>query len=156
MRIQMLAVGQKMPAWVNDGFETYAQRMPSDMPLELIELPMAKRVKNKSTDQYLEAEAQSILKKLGNNHHIVVLDVKGKNHTTESLASRLSYWQTVGKNIALIIGGPDGLSDKITSMAQEKWSLSNLTLPHPMVRVIISEAIYRAWTVTNNHPYHRA
>jgi len=155
MKIKLIAVGSKMPDWIEKGFNNYAQRLPKDCSLELIEIAAAKRSKNQLAERWLEKEGQLILRALDPKDRVVALDVKGKNLSTLQLADNISQWQQMGSNVALLVGGPDGLSPECLSRADMRWSLSALTLPHPMVRVVLAEAIYRAWSVTVNHPYHR-
>ncbi|MGX5172895.1 23S rRNA (pseudouridine(1915)-N(3))-methyltransferase RlmH [Aliikangiella sp. IMCC44653] len=155
MKIKLIAVGTKMPDWVNQAFVNYAQRMPRDCSLELIEISAAKRTKNQLAAQWMEKEGQQILKVIDPSDWVVALDVKGKNWSTQFLAEQITEWQHRGGNVALLVGGPDGLSASCLQRANTRWSLSGLTLPHPMVRVILAEALYRAWSVTVNHPYHR-
>jgi 23S rRNA (pseudouridine1915-N3)-methyltransferase len=155
MKIKLIAVGQKMPSWVETGFSIYAQRLPRDCTLELIEIPAAKRTRNQLADKWMEKEGEAILKAIHHSDWVVALDVKGKSWSTPQLAQQLTNWQSLGCNVSLLVGGPDGLSPECLSRANQKWSLSDLTLPHPMVRVLLAETIYRAWSVTVNHPYHR-
>ena len=155
MKIKLIAVGTKMPVWVETAFKNYAQRMPRDTSLELIEIAAAKRSKNQLADQWMEKEGQLILKVIDSSDWVVALDVKGKSWSTPQLAEQLTQWQQMGSNVCLLVGGPDGLSPACLKRANTRWSLSALTMPHPMVRVILAEAIYRAWSVTVNHPYHR-
>jgi len=155
MKIKLIAVGTKMPSWVEMAFATYAQRLPRDCSLELIEIPVAKRTRNLLADKWMAKEGELILKAIAPSDWVVALDVKGHNWSTEKLASQITKWQSMGNNIVLLIGGPDGLSSECLARADQRWSLSALTFPHPMMRVILSEAIYRAWSVTVNHPYHR-
>lgn len=155
MKIKLIAVGGKMPAWVETAFKTYAQRLPRDCQLELIEIAAAKRTRNQLATKWMEKEAELILKAVDKSDWVVALDVEGKSWSTTKLAKELSNWQSLGSNVALLVGGPDGLAEQCLKRANQRWSLSSLTLPHPMVRVILSEAIYRAWSVTVNHPYHR-
>ena len=155
MKIKLIAVGTKMPSWVETAFNTYAQRLPRDCSLELIEIPAAKRTRNQLANKWMEKEGELILKVIDSSDWVVALDVKGKSWTTNQLAGEIVKWQSMGNNIALLVGGPDGLSQECLARANQRWSLSDLTLPHPMVRVVLSEAIYRAWSVTVNHPYHR-
>ena len=136
-------------------FKNYAQRLPKDCALELIEIPIAKRSKNQLAEKWKDKEGQLILKAIEPSDWVVALDVKGHSWTTEKLAQQITSWQGRGCNVALLIGGPDGLSESCLFRANQKWSLSSLTFPHPMVRIILSEAIYRAWSITVNHPYHR-
>lgn len=155
MRIRLLAVGQKMPAWVNQGFQEYAKRLSGDCQLQLVELPMAKRQKSSQVEQLKEKEAQAIREQLKSNELLVILDVLGKRVSTPQLASYMQDWQMQGKNVALVIGGPDGVDTSLLKQADVLISLSDLTLPHPLVRVIVAEQLYRAWSINHRHPYHR-
>lgn len=149
-----------MPAWVSQGYEEYAKRLNKDIKIKLIEVAASKRVKTTSVDRLKSEESvriQKILSKDANKGaHIVVLDVKGKQWGTEDLSKQLESWLHLGQDVNLIVGGPDGLDDDILKLAKQSWSLSKLTFPHPIVRVVVSEQIYRAWSLLNNHPYHRA
>ena len=156
MNIFLIAVGTKMPEWVTQGYQEYAQRLPAKCALVLKEIPAEKRLKNSNIDAITNKECEKIRAAIPNNCRIVALDVKGQSWSTEKLANRMQDWMMGGQDVAMIIGGPDGLSKELLQMAQEKWSLSALTFPHPLVRVILAEQIYRAFTVTENHPYHRA
>ena len=144
-----------MPDWVEKGFTNYSQRLPRDCSLELIEIPAAKRTKNQLAAQWMEKEGQQILKVIDTQDWVVALDVKGRNWSTSQLAQHILDWQQMGNNVSLLVGGPDGLSSECLNRANSRWSLSALTLPHPLVRIILAETIYRAWSVTVNHPYHR-
>lgn len=155
MRIRLLAIGQKMPAWVEDGYYNYSKRINDDASLELVELPMAKRGKNNNIGQLKEQEGDAILSALNKQEVLIALDVKGKAYSTELLAESLKKWQMQGDDIAFAIGGPDGLSDAVLTNSRQKISLSALTLPHPLVRVLLAEQIYRAWSINKGHPYHR-
>lgn len=155
MKIQLVAVGCKMPKWVTEGFEEYQRRFPKDMPLELIEIPAGKRGKNADIKRILQQEGERTLAAIGKGTRIVTLEVLGKPWATPDLAKELEKWQQDGRDVSLLIGGPEGLSDECQAQSEQKWSLSALTLPHPMVRVIVAEALYRAWSLNNNHPYHR-
>jgi len=155
MKIKLIAVGTKMPSWVEQAYQNYAQRLPRDCALELIEIPAAKRTKNQQATLWMEKEGQLILKSIDASDYVVALDVKGKNWSTQHLAQQISQWQQMGNNVCLLVGGPDGLSPECLKRADARWSLSALTMPHPLVRIVLSEAIYRAWSVTVNHPYHR-
>jgi 23S rRNA (pseudouridine1915-N3)-methyltransferase len=156
MRIRLICVGTKMPAWVTTGYQEYAKRLPADLKLELVEIAPGHRGKGADVKRAIEKESKLILAALGKDDHVVALDVEGRPWSTEQLAGALRDWQMGGQNVALLIGGPDGLSAECLSLAKQRWSLSNLTYPHPLVRVILSEQIYRAWSLLNNHPYHRA
>ena len=161
MNIYIIAVGTKMPAWVTQGYTEYAKRMQNDCKLVLREVVAAKRDKQTTQsaaqlERLLEKERAAIMKALPKNVHIVALEVKGKSYTTEKLAQRLDVWLHQGNDVALLVGGPEGLPPAVSRQANECWSLSALTLPHPLVRVVIAEALYRAWSFKNGHPYHRA
>lgn len=155
MRIRIIAIGQKMPAWVNAGYEEYARRITDDCQLELLELPMQKRQKTSNAVQYREKEGKAILDVLRPGERLVVLDVPGRAVDTPQLASLLQEWQRDGRNVAMVIGGPDGLCDSVLGKAEYSLSLSRLTLPHPLVRVLLAEQLYRAWSINHGHPYHR-
>ena len=145
-----------MPDWVNKGYQEYSHRMPAKCSLHLLEIPSEKRGKNSNVQSIKIKEADKLKAAIPSNCHVVALDVKGQSWSTEKLATRLQDWMMSGQDIALLVGGPDGLTPDILQLAQEKWSLSSLTFPHPLVRVILAEQLYRAYTITENHPYHRA
>lgn len=155
MKIQLIAVGTKMPDWVTTGFVEYQRRFPKEMPLELIEIPAGKRGKNADIPRILQKEGELTLAAIAKGARIVTLDIPGKPLTTEQLAGRLESWKLDGRDVALLIGGPEGLAPECKALAEESWSLSPLTLPHPLVRVVVAESLYRAWSITTNHPYHR-
>jgi 23S rRNA (pseudouridine1915-N3)-methyltransferase len=155
MRISIIAVGTKMPGWVSQGVEEYCRRLPREINLEWREIPLAQRGKDSKPELLCEREGEQILKAIPARDQVVALDVLGKRISTPALAEQLSAWQMSGDDYSLLIGGPDGLSPQCLERAQSKWSLSDLTLPHPLVRVLLAEQLYRAWTITVNHPYHR-
>ena len=155
MKLKLLAVGTRMPSWVETGFEEYRKRMPAELKLDLIEIPLSPKGKG-SSNPSKETQGQAILKAINKQDRVIALDVLGKSMSTESLAMQLSSWQMSGQDICLLIGGPDGLSPECLQRANMKWSLSDLTLPHPLVRVLLMEQLYRAWTINKNHPYHRS
>lgn len=154
MKIQLIAVGTKMPSWVVAGFKEYQRRFPKDMPLELVEIPAGKRGKNADIKRILDQEGKAMLNTCERNR-LVILDVCGDKWDTPSLAKQLSRWKNDGRDVSLLIGGPEGLSDECKQCAEQSWSLSSLTMPHPLVRVVVAEALYRAWSLHTNHPYHR-
>jgi len=156
MKIKILAVGTKMPKWVADGFNEYVKRLPKDLPLDLVEIALGARGKNPDIKRAIQKESTAILAQIGAQDHVVALEVKGADWSTEKLALNLEQWQMQGQNLVILIGGPDGLSDECRARANQQWSLSALTLPHPIVRIVLAEQLYRAWTVTQNHPYHRS
>jgi 23S rRNA (pseudouridine1915-N3)-methyltransferase len=155
MMLRILAIGTKMPAWVTEGFLDYAKRFSPSATLELYEIPAEKRTKNTDTQRVIERESDKLLAAIKSNHFVVALDVKGQTWSTDQLSSHLKSWQTDGRHIDFIIGGPDGLSETCLKRANLKWSLSALTLPHPLVRIILTEQLYRALSILQNHPYHR-
>lgn len=155
MKLCLIAVGTKMPDWVQTGFNEYARRFGRDMPLELIEIAAGKRGKNADIKRILELEGEKMLAAVPKGCRIVTLEVTGDNWSSPQLAQRLEQWQQDGRDVALLIGGPEGLSPACIAASEAKWSLSALTLPHPMVRVVLAEALYRAWSISTNHPYHR-
>lgn len=156
MKLNLLAVGTKMPGWVVEGYQEYAKRLPRECQLVLHEILPAKRGKTGHAKQWMDEEAQRILALIPNDHHVVALDVKGKSWTTEQLAGQMENWLADGRDISLLVGGPDGLAEACSLRANQSWSLSPLTLPHPIVRIVMAEQLYRAWSIIQNHPYHRA
>lgn len=156
MTLKLICVGQKMPAWVTHGFEEYAQRLTGQCRLQLIEIAPAKRSKSGHAQKYMEEEAVRIEAALGQQPWRVVLDERGQLVNSQALSQRLETWLPLGRDVAFIVGGADGLADSIKQRAHWCWSLTPLTLPHPLVRVMLTEQLYRAWSLLNNHPYHRA
>lgn len=156
MHIHLIAVGHKMPGWVNTGFSDYQSRLQGDLTLSLSEIPLQKRGKASQLAAARAKESAQVMAALANADYVVSLDIPGKIHSSESLAQRLEFWQAHYRELALIIGGPEGLSDEVKAHADESWSLGKLTLPHPLVRIVVAEAIYRAWSINHSHPYHRA
>ncbi|RCU48816.1 23S rRNA (pseudouridine(1915)-N(3))-methyltransferase RlmH [Corallincola luteus] len=155
MKLQLVAVGSRMPGWVEQGFNEYARRFPREMAFELIEVPAGKRGKNADIARILEREGEQMLAAVGKGNRIVTLEVTGKDWTTPQLAQQLDRWKLDGRDVSLLVGGPEGLAPACIAASEQRWSLSALTLPHPMVRIVLAEALYRAWSVTANHPYHR-
>ena len=155
MQIDLIAVGKKMPSWIESGFKEYAKRLPKNINFKLIEINPAIRSKNNNAENYKQKEQENILNTLVDNSLIIALDEKGKAISSTKLANKLQTWNDENQHVSLIIGGADGLSKEIKNKANELWSLSEMTLPHGLVRVMIAEQIYRAWSITQNHPYHR-
>ena len=160
MKLRLLTVGNKMPNWVQTGFDEYYKRIQPMLSTEIIELAAAKRAKNPSDAnlaQYREQEGQAILQThaAASREQLWVLDVKGKMLSTKALASKLADAMQLGDDVAMVIGGADGVSPEVLAQADFKWSLSALTMPHPLVRVLLMEQLYRAMSINNNHPYHR-
>lgn len=155
MIIHLLAVGTKMPDWVEQGFTEYTKRMPPESKIKLVEISAGKRSKNSDIKRLTQQEGEKTIAAIPKNAKVVALDVLGKACSTEQLAQELKSWQGSGQDIALLIGGPEGLADDCLNLAQQKISLSNLTLPHPLVRIVIAEQLYRASTILKGHPYHK-
>ena len=155
MRIRLIAVGTKMPRWVEDGWQEYAKRLPSEMPLDLVEIPLSTRSKNADVQRLIRQEGEAMLAKVQPGERIVTLEVHGKPWSTEQLAQELERWGLEARNVNLMVGGPEGLAPQVCERSEQRWSLSPLTLPHPLVRILLGEQIYRAWTVLNGHPYHK-
>lgn len=156
MRIHLIAVGTRLATWEQAGFETYANRLPRDWRLELTEIPTAKRSKSTTGKRLVAGEGEKMIKALPPNAHIVALDERGEAWSSAELANRLCDWQRDARDVALLIGGPDGLAPPCLDKAERHWSLSKLTLPHGLARVLVAEQIYRAWSIAHRHPYHRA
>lgn len=148
-------MGKRMPSWIEQGYHEYAKRLPHDFRLELAEIDLNKRGKNADTKRLFEREGNQMLQAIPNGDYVIALDVLGKSWQTPQLAKLLQQKHATSVNISLLIGGPEGLAPTCLARANLKWSLSELTFPHPLVRVIIAEQIYRAWSITQNHPYHR-
>lgn len=156
MRIHLLAVGTRMPSWVVEGYREYTKRLPRECSLHLVEIPPAKRHKSMTVVQARQQEGQALLAALPKDCKVVALDVRGKPWSTETLAAQLDDWLVSGRDVALLVGGPDGLSDACLERADQRWSLSALTYPHALVRIVLAEQLYRAWTINTGHPYHRS
>lgn len=155
MKLHLIAMGQQMPLWVQTAYQDYTKRLPKTCSLVLHELATPKRHKTSVIEQLKAQEAALIMKAIPDSAYTVALDERGTLWSTHTLSEDLRSWQHLGRDIAIIIGGPDGLDQSILDKAQKIRSLSLMTLPHPFVRVMIAEQIYRAWTVLTNHPYHR-
>lgn len=155
MRLAIIAVGQRMPDWVQAGFAEYRKRMPREARVELIEIRPEKRDGGRAIEQVLEAEAARIEAALPRGALRVVLDEHGQGFTSLSLAAKLDEWLAGGRDVAFVIGGADGLAPAIKRQADLTWSLSPLTLPHGLVRILVAEALYRAMSIRQGHPYHR-
>lgn len=157
MRILILAVGHKMPSWVKQAWDEYAKRLPDqEIKVELKEIKAEARTSGKTPEQMMQAEVQRIQAAIPDNFDVWALDEHGKNLTTMQLSQDIKNLQDLNQNIVLIIGGPDGLDSEFKSRCRQLIRLSSLTLPHPMVRVVLIEQLYRAWSILNNHPYHRS
>lgn len=155
MNINIIAVGTKMPDWVNRGFQEYEKRITNPVKVNLIEIPATKRTKSISISKAMQLEGESIRKSLKPDYKTIALCIEGAPLDSMKLAVKLNHYQETGCDLSILIGGPDGLSDECLKLAQEQWSLSRLTLPHPLVRIVLIEAIYRACAINNKHPYHK-
>ncbi len=156
MIIHVIAVGTKMPGWVTEGVNEYQRRMPAECQLKFVELPLGQRVKSKNIKQAMQQEEKSILAAIPANAYVIAMEVKAKIWSTETLSEKMQDWMQSGKDIALLVGGPDGMTPACLNKANEIWSLSNLTLPHPLVRIVLAEQLYRALMIIKNHPYHKS
>lgn len=156
MQLLVAAVGQRMPGWVNEAWTEYARRMPSSLNISLREISLAKRGKNADTKRLTATESKSLYAAMPARARVIALDVQGQTWSTEKLAANLEDWMGDARDVGFMIGGPDGIAPDILQKADTLWSLGPLTLPHPLVRVVLVEQLYRAWTITQNHPYHRA
>ena len=156
MKIHLLAVGTRMPEWVEKGYVEYAGRLPRECTLNLFEIPAGKRGSHADVARLVRAEGERLLAAVPAGSRRIALDERGQEWSTVELAEQLSGWLREGRDPSLLIGGPDGLDAACRDRAERIWSLSRLTLPHPLVRVVVAEQIYRAWSLLHNHPYHRA
>ncbi|HHX82645.1 MAG TPA: 23S rRNA (pseudouridine(1915)-N(3))-methyltransferase RlmH [Pseudomonadaceae bacterium] len=160
MKINLICVGTRMPSWVDEGVNEYRKRLPRDFDLQLTEIPMAQR--GKSTDspkgvlKAMEKEGEACLKAVAASDWLIALDVRGRQLGTESMAAEVAKVRDEGFNLALLVGGPDGLAPACLAAARSSWSLSALTFPHPVVRIVVVEQLYRVWSLLSGHPYHRA
>ena len=155
MKLIVVAVGHRMPEWINSGYSEYVKRMPREARIELVEIKPEPRTTGKTTEQIMAAEAQRILAAIPQNSLLLVLDERGANWTTRQLSERMQQWMTEGFDVAFIIGGADGLHESVKRKSGQLLSLSAMTLPHAMVRVLLAEQLYRAYSLLHNHPYHR-
>ena len=155
MRVTILSVGHKMPAWIRDGFNEYTRRMPPEIRVELLELKPGERPAGKAAGKAMAAEGERILAAVPQGSLLLALDERGKAVTTQGLSVMLAGWMQDGANPVFVIGGADGLDETVKARADKILALSALTLPHGLVRVVLAEQLYRAWTILARHPYHR-
>jgi 23S rRNA (pseudouridine1915-N3)-methyltransferase len=156
MRVRLIAVGTRMPAWVQDGYAEYARRLPREFRLELVEIPLEARTRNADLARLRDAEGEKMLRAAGAQARVIALDERGDALDTPAWARALAGWMQDGQDVCLLVGGPDGLAGACLARAQARWSLSRLTFPHPLVRIVVAEQLYRAWSLLHRHPYHRA
>lgn len=154
MKYELLAFGQKMPKWLDEGITGYQKRLPKSHALLITELPLQKRAKA-VTQQILKKESELMLSHIKSSAHVIAFEVDGKVFDSHHMAKRLSALEQHTSHIQFLVGGPEGLSQEVSNSANEKWSLSSLTLSHPLVRLFLAESLYRSWTINHNHPYHK-
>ncbi len=155
MHIRLLAVGDRQPVWVDDAFDRYAARLPRTWRFRCESIATARRNKGDNSDRARRQEGTHLLARIGQAERAVLLDEQGKQMTSRTFAKRLAGWQADGRDVCFVIGGPDGFSDEVRKRADFTWSLSSLTMPHGLVRVLFVEQLYRAWSLHSGHPYHR-
>jgi 23S rRNA (pseudouridine1915-N3)-methyltransferase len=156
VRLRLLSPSGRTSDWINVGFQEFARRLPRECRLELEELPLGRRTKGAAASRAIEDERDRLLSRISSDEIVVALDERGKAPDSEGLAGWLREWMADGQDVALMMGGPDGLHPDCLSRARTRWSLSPLTLPHGLVRIVVAEQIYRAWSILQGHPYHRA
>lgn len=155
MHARIIAIGERMPGWVADGFAEYHKRLSHELPLSLVELKPGQRGKGRDDARAMQDEGVAILALLGRDTHVVALDGHGARWSSEALAEQLVDWRMSGRDLAFLIGGPDGHAPAVLARADQRWSLGPLTLPHMLVRLVLAEQLYRATTIAAGHPYHR-
>ena len=156
MRILIIAVGEKPPAWVKAGFAEYARRLPKPFTPQLIEVAPGERGKGRDPARAIASEGERVLAAIPDGARAIALDERGTSWSSVELSRRFEAWSRDGQDIALLIGGPDGHAPAVLARADQRWSLGPLVLPHMLVRLLLAEQLYRAWSITRNHPYHRA
>ncbi|CEK10835.1 23S rRNA (pseudouridine(1915)-N(3))-methyltransferase RlmH [Legionella hackeliae] len=155
LKITLIACGNKMPTWVTQAVAEFSKRLQEYANLTLLEIPLARRGKSSDLARILDKEATLIVNALPSGARIIALDMQGEAFNSESLAQKLEQLQNIASHLCFIIGGPEGLAPEVLNKCHERWSLSKLTLPHPLVRILLLETLYRAWSIIHNHPYHR-
>jgi len=153
VRTLLIAVGDRLPAWVQEGYAEYAKRLSRDLPVQLVEISTKSR--SRDVARAIADEGTAILASIPKSAHVVALDGRGQPWSSEDVAVQLTRWRMLGQDLAFVIGGPDGLAPAVFARAQQRWSLGPATLPHPLVRIVVAEQLYRAVSQLGNHPYHR-
>ena len=156
MKAKLVAVGERPPAWVAEGYADYTKRLSRELPLELVEVTPGLRGKGRDAARAMADEGERVLAALPKNAWVVTLDGRGKPYSSEQLAQRLAVWRQQGRDLAFLVGGPEGHAPSVLQRADESWALGAMTLPHMMVRLLVAEQLYRACSMLGNHPYHRA
>ena len=156
MDLQIIAVGNKMPNWVDQAYQDYAKRIPREIVITLTQIPVVSRKSNKAIEKLKKSEAQAIQNKITQGSHTLVLDEKGQQWSSLQWSQQLDKWLMYYPKVNLVIGGPDGLDSSFLQKQKQKIALGKMTLPHGLVRVVLIEQLYRAWTLLQGHPYHRA
>ncbi|MGC1181450.1 23S rRNA (pseudouridine(1915)-N(3))-methyltransferase RlmH [Legionella sp.] len=155
LKITVITLGNKMPNWVIQGSNDYAKRFNDGIQLKIIEIPLIRRSKSSDLARIMEKEAALIKATIPHGTRLIALEIKGVSLSSEELAVKITQLQQTSSHLCFLIGGPEGLSQELLKLSDERWSLSKLTLPHPLVRIILLETLYRAWSIINNHPYHK-
>jgi len=155
LKITIITLGSKMSDWVTQGSNDYAKRFSDGIAVKLIEIPLIKRSKSSDLIRIMEKESSLIKETIPNGSRTIALEIEGKSFSSEELAAKITQLQQVSSHLCFIVGGPEGLSPETLALCDDRWSLSKLTLPHPLVRIILLETLYRAWSINNNHPYHK-
>ena len=155
MHIRLIAVGDRQPGWVDDAVKIYTARFPREWQFKIEQVATARRSKNNKSEQAMEAESAQILSRIRKTEQVILLDERGKQMSSQQLAGKLGDWQSDGRDLCFVIGGPDGVAPACRERADSSWSLSQLTLPHGLARVLFAEQLYRAWSLQTGHPYHR-
>ncbi|MBA2651413.1 MAG: 23S rRNA (pseudouridine(1915)-N(3))-methyltransferase RlmH [Tatlockia sp.] len=154
-KITLISCANKMPAWVNTAVSEFSKRLQDFASINLIEIPLSKRGKSTDLSRILEKEAALMSAAIPSGARIIALDISGESFSSEKLAAKLELLQQISSHLCFLIGGPEGLAQTLLDRSHERWSLSQLTLPHPLVRVVLLEALYRSWSIIHNHPYHK-
>jgi 23S rRNA (pseudouridine1915-N3)-methyltransferase len=155
LKITLVTMGNKMPTWVDEAVKDYKKRLKDDISLTLIEIPLIRRGKGSDLSRIMEKERSLMSEAIPNNSRIIALDITGESFSSEALAEKIAHLQHISSHLCFLIGGPEGLSTDLIARSHERWSLSKLTLPHTLVRITLVEALYRAWSIIHNHPYHK-
>jgi 23S rRNA (pseudouridine1915-N3)-methyltransferase len=155
LKITLITIGNKMPAWVDQAVKEYSKRLQDGISVTIVEIPLMRRGKSSDITRIMEKEMSMMRAAIPNNARLIALDITGESFTSERLAEKIARLQQVASHLCFLIGGPEGLSAELITQSDERWSLSMLTLPHTLVRVTLLEALYRAWSILQNHPYHK-